>query len=66
MTAADDMHFHQIRAEEERLRARDAACAVAASAHLALAELHEEKARAIGGEAPAARPKLHAAFARVS
>jgi hypothetical protein len=66
MTAADDMHYHRIRAGEERARARDAGCVVAARAHFALAELHEERARALSEETAPARPTLRAAFAKVS
>lgn len=61
MTAADSIHYHEMRAEQERARAGEASSAPAADAHRALAELHERRARALAQETPR-RPKLHAAF----
>ena len=66
MTGPDAMDFHRERAEQERRRAHDAYSVVAARAHLALAELHEERLRALIEETAPARPTLHAAFAKAS
>ena len=64
MTTAERIQYHRTRADQERALARAAACAVAASAHLALARLHEERLAALQAESAPPRPKLHAAFAR--
>ena len=45
MAVGDDIRFHSERAQAERDRASGAASASAARAHLALAELHLERAR---------------------
>jgi hypothetical protein len=47
MTAADDIRFHNERAQAERDCAAGAATVPAARAHLALAELHLERVRAL-------------------
>lgn len=61
MTGSDAMHYHRERAEQERACARDSACRVAADAHLALAELHEQMARFLRAKA-GGRATLHAVF----
>lgn len=48
MAVADDIIFHSARAQAERDRAGAAASVPAARAHLALAELHLERARTLG------------------
>jgi hypothetical protein len=53
MSAADDIRFHSERAQAERDCASSAATVPAARAHLALAELHLERARALRGSIPA-------------
>ena len=63
MTAADWIHYHRTRAEQERILAGEAGCAVAARAHAALAALHEERVRALREDAARERTTLHAVFA---
>ena len=50
MAAKDDIRFHAGRAQAERQRAREAASVPAARAHLALSELHDQRARELGGD----------------
>ena len=64
MTGPDALDYHRERAEQERGRARDAGCVVAARAHAALAELHEERLRALSDETAPPRPTLHAAYSK--
>lgn len=64
MTAPERIQYHRARADQERGRARDSACARAASAHLALALLHEDRLTALQAEAAPPRLWLHAAFGR--
>jgi hypothetical protein len=58
------MHYHRERAEQERRRAREAASAVAADAHLTLAALHEQRVSALREETARAQTTLHAVFAK--
>jgi hypothetical protein len=53
MTVTEDIQFHCERAQAERDRAGSAASVPAARAHLALAELHMERARALRASLPA-------------
>ena len=48
MAAKDEIRFHEGRAHAERQRAREAASVPAARAHLALSELHDQRARELG------------------
>ena len=63
MNRAQDIQYHQRRAAEERVRALEAGCAVAAQAHRILAELHEERAAALSQAARPPRRKLAPVFA---
>jgi hypothetical protein len=52
MSIADDIRFHSERARAERDCASSAATVPAARAHLALAELHLERARTLRASLP--------------
>ena len=59
--AADDIQFHDERSRAERECARKAASLAAEQAHLALSELHAERARELGGDSGTVRSSRAAA-----